>query len=205
MKNVQFNKMVAPIACVLTLILGVNSQLLAKDNEDKVKDGIQKVADGLKSAVEKAGDKVDDVQAYFDSYKWKGVLEGVAVSGPVTLDDLKLNDHHRAIVVKPDETIHAKVSCAFNSDQCSPVSVYRVVIGIKGVGAQTTIGTTLGVVAGEGREKFKIKAPATPGLYEVRFRVVEGLTEDHALKAWLDPQGNEPDSSTTIGLIYVKA
>lgn len=205
MKNVQFSKLVTPIACVLTLLLGVNSQLLAKDTETKIKDKIEDIAQDLKDLVGKAGDKIEDIQHSFDSYRWKGVLSGAITLGPVTLDDLKLEKHHRAMVARPGENLKCKISYKLDASQCSALDVYRVVIGYKGIGPQTTVGASLGVVDVETRERFDLVAPSQEGVYEIRARVVKGYTEDNAMRAWLDPQGNEPGSETTIGLIYVKS
>ena len=53
-------------------------------------------------------------------------------------------------------------------------------------------------------EKFNLQAPSDPGIYELRFRTVNQASLVDAFSAWQDDKGQEPDASTTIGVILVK-
>ena len=117
---------------------------------------------------------------------------------------MQLNSHPKVVVVRPGERIEGVVLCGLDRDKASALSVYRVVLGIKGQGPQRTI-VKWGAVGGESIESFDLIAPPTQGIYQIRFRVVESLLEDSALNAWIDENGNEPDLTTTIGLIFVKS
>jgi hypothetical protein len=184
--------------------LTASNQLLARSVEEKVKEAIDDIADSLKSKVDKLGEDVAAIQDYLEHYSWKGVIQDEATSGPETLSHLMLNGHSRVAVVRPGETIQAAVQCSFNADVASSVSVYRVVLGVKDVGPQTTVATRLGASDGESVEQFHLTAPNVPGFYQVRFRTVNALLESSALNGWFDEQGRQPDGSTTIGIIYVK-
>lgn len=176
----------------------------AKKVDEKIKDAIDDVADFLKKGVDAVGDNIDALQNYLDNYHWKGIVQDEAASGPATLRHLHLNDHRRAIAVRPGEKIEGTIQCALDSSRCSSLSLYRIVLGIKGKGPQTTIGNELGAAARETLEKFTLTAPDEPGIYQIRFRVVESLFESSALDSWMDERGNEPDGTTTIGIILVK-
>ena len=178
--------------------------ITAKTIEETIKDSIDKLSDTLKNAVEEIGDDIEGIQRYLDHYHFRGIVEEKATSGPATLKHIKLNGHRRAVAVRPGERIEASVKCSYDSEACSALSYYRVVVGMKGLGPQTTTGNHLGVTAGESHEKFVLIAPSNPGLYQIRFRTVEALLESTAFQAWTDEKGNEPDGTTTIGLIFVK-
>ena len=176
----------------------------AKKVDDKIKDAIDDVADFLKKGVDAVGDNIEALQNYLDNYHWKGLIQDEAAVGPATLRHLQLNGHRRAIAVKPGEKIDGVVQCTLDSSRCSSLSLYRIVLGIKGKGPQITIGNELGAAARETLERFTLAAPQEPGIYQIRFRVVESLFESSALDAWTDERGNEPDGTTTIGIILVK-
>ncbi len=194
------------IVVSLALLTIVSSNSAWANAEDKIKSGIDSAADTLKKGVDKAGDKIEDIQKYFDSYNWKGVFERTAVSGPTTVKNIHLNGHHRAIVVKPGERIEGMMKCKLDKQQTKDLRYHRILIGFKGLGPQTSIGQGVGYLAGnESKEEFVLIAPAKPGFYEIRFNPVEGYTEHEAMKKWTDDKGHEPDGTTTIGLVYVKA
>lgn len=178
--------------------------LWAKSTESKIKSLIDNIADELKKGIDQVGNDLAAIQKYLDHYHWKGMLEKQASSGPATLSDLKLNGHSRVVAVNPGERIEADVRCTYDANQCSTFSYYRVVVGLKGVGGITTIGNTIGSAAGDTIQRFAFTAPTVPGFYQVRFRTVEKWTETEALKEWINPSAQEPDATTTIGIIYVK-
>jgi hypothetical protein len=202
MKSIQFK----PLTMLLTslFVAGNCNTGWTKNVEDKIKDLVDDVSDSLKNTIDKIGDNLADVQDYLDHHHWKGLVQEEATSDAVTLKHLYLNDHPKAVVVKPGERITGIVQCNLDREQCSALKLYRVVLGIKGQGAQTTIGNELGIIAGESLENFVLVAPIKPGVYQIRFRLVASLFEANALDAWVDKKGDEPDGTTTIGVIVVK-
>lgn len=204
MKNHTYKLWTVMCVFISSLLLVNSANLYAKDLSEKIKHGIDNVADHLKKDVDKLKGDYEAAQKYFDHYTWKGVIEDHTTSGVATLGPLKLNGHSKAVVVHPGEKVECEVQCSLDREKCSALSLYRIVVGLKGLGAQTTLCNYLGVVAGDSVEKFILTAPLDLGVYEVRFRVVESLTETEALNAWVDAQGNEPDRTTTIGVMIVK-
>lgn len=207
MKNISRRSLVV-FFTTLVIIVGVDiadAKSLELHSTDKVKNFIDNVSDSLKKAVEEVGDDCVKVQNYLDNYHWKGLLQDEATSGAVTLKNLQLNNHSKVVVVKPGERVEGIVQCNLDREQCSALTVYRVVLGIKGVGPQTTIGNELGLLAGESLERFSLIAPSKDGTYQVCFRAAQGLLQKTALDAWIDENGNEPDATTAIGIIFVKS
>lgn len=204
MKNGKFASVVVPCLVALSCLIPSHSAW-AKSTESKLKDWIDSGSESLKSGIDQLGNDLNAIQEYLNNYHWKGVIQDQATSGPVTLKHVELNDHSRAVVVKPGERIEGEVKCLINKNETAAFSVYRVVVGIKGEGAQTVLGNELGLGAGKSREQFSLIAPTQPGMYEIRFRVVDALFKDKALHSWKDEAGNEPDGTKTIGIIYVKA
>jgi hypothetical protein len=190
----------------LVSVLGVTMPQTgwAKSAGDTVKGWIEDSATALQKGVDKLGNDFEAIQDHLEHYSWKGIIEDTATSGPVTLKHLELNDHSRAVVVKPGERIEAEVKCNLDPDQCSIFGLYRIVVGIKGEGPQAVIGNEAGLVAGKTREQFVLIAPSKPGMYQIRFRPVDAVFKSTALNAWKDSEGNEPDAKTTIGVIIVK-
>lgn len=202
MKNAKFGWLTLAVACLSVVNFGTG---WAKSTEEKIKQGIDDIACSLKKDVDKMENNLVAIQGYLDNYHWKGVIQNEASSGAVTLKHVQLNGHSKAVVVRPGERIEGSAICNLNRDDCSALSLYRVILGFKGKGAQTTIANELGIAAGESLEYFALIAPKEPGLYELRFRLVENAFGETAFKAWKDPQGNEPDGTTTVGLILVKS
>lgn len=179
--------------------------VLAKSVGEKAKHFIDEASDSLKTGVDKLGDDMNAIQSYLDNYHWKGLIQDEATSGVTTLKHLELKNHAKAIVVKPGERVEGIVQCNLDREQCSNLKVYRVVLGLQGKGAQTTIGNELGIIAGESVESFALVAPSEPGIYQIRFRTVEEVLKKAALDDWVDEKGDEPDGTTTIGIIVVKS
>lgn len=203
MKNMKLVSVVTTCLTALGGIAYVNTGW-TKSVEHKLKEWNEEAFELFEKAISKLGDDLDTIQDYLNHYSWKGLIEDKATSGPVMLKHLELNDYSRAVVVKPGETIEAEVKCNMDSQQCSLFGLYRIVVGIKGEGAQTTIGNELGLVAGKSREKFQLVAPEKAGIYQVRFRPINSCFKSKALEGWKDEEGNEPDAKTTIGIIIVK-
>jgi hypothetical protein len=172
-----------------------------KSVESKIKDGIDTAAGTLKKGVEKCGDKLEDVQNYF-----RKKFHETTTAGPATVTDVKFNGYHLAAVVKPGERIEGELKCTLDKSKVQDMRYHRLIIGFKDQGAQTSVSNGVGYFTDkESKDKFVLIAPSEPGLYKVRYRPVESYTEGEALKKWRDDKGSEPNSDTTIGLIYVKA
>ncbi len=162
---------------------------------------IDAIADHVKDAVDELGNDIDKIQAYLE--KKMSIADQVIV-GLATLSHLQLNGHHKIAVVKPGEKVEGTVDCHLDRDQCSALGFYRVVLGLKHEGPQTSICNCLGAAAGDSKESFSLTAPEEPGIYQIRFRVVESLLESTAFMHWKDENGHGPDATTTIGLLVVK-
>ena len=195
---------------ILVLVFSVLVNLVAFNQgragsfENKIKNKLDRGVKELKEKIDKFGESREEVQDYLNNYDWKGIIQNKASSDGVTLKNLKLNGHKKVAVVSPGEIVQASVTCDLDPAQCSALKLYRVVIGLKGKGAQTTIGNELGVLARKSHETFQLKAPEKPGIYQVRFRLVESYREEPALEEWEDEDGKEPDAKTTIGVLAVK-
>lgn len=202
MKNRRLNRLA--IFATALLCIGSFNTAYAKHTKEKIKDAIDDAASSLKKGVEQIGENLSAIQDYLDKYEWRGMVQDEVISDPATLKHLQLNGHSRAVVAKPGERIECLVECSLDPLKCSPLHLYRVVVGIKGEGAQTTIANEFGLAARETLERFDLIAPAKPGVYEVRFKVVEAAFERSAIDAWKDAKGREPDATKTIGVIIVK-
>ncbi len=203
MKNAKF--MPATVACLVAVFGLAHPEMgWAKSARDTIKGWVEESSDTIKKGIDELGDDLNGIQDYLNHYHWKGVLEDAATSGPVTLKHLELNDHSRAVVVKAGEKIDAEVKCILDPEQCSIFGLYRIVVGIKGEGPQAVIANESGLIARKSRESFTLIAPDKPGLYQIRFRPVDAYFQSTALHAWKDEAGNEPDGTTTIGIIVVK-
>jgi hypothetical protein len=73
------------------------------------------------------------------------------------------------------------------------------------MGPQVTACSCLGIFSEKRVESFQLIAPTEPGFYEVRFRTVNRVFEADAFQDWTDANGQEPDGSTTIGIVWVKS
>jgi hypothetical protein len=191
--------------------LGVISARIAcgQNAQDKGMDALDEAASNAREAIDEAIDRLGDdfsaIQDYLSQYTWKGIIQGSASSGPVTLSHLILNGHKRVALVKPGEIIDAEVTCEFDRKKISSFSVYRVLIGIKGSGPQISICNSLGMFAHKSVETFKLQAPIESGMYQIRFLTVEKYLESSALREWTNEKGEEPDAEATIGIIFVKS
>jgi hypothetical protein len=207
MRSVEIVKGLA-IVTVAVLALSAPSSVYAnakerehKPVESKIKDGIDTTAHALKKGTEKCGDKLEDVQNYF-----RNKFHETTTIGPAVVSDVKFNGHHLVAIVKPGERIEGELKCVLDKSKIQDLRYHRLIIGFKDLGAQTSVSNGFGYFADkESKDKFVLIAPSQPGLYKVRYRPVETYTESEGLKKWRDDEGREPNSDTTIGLIYVKA
>lgn len=205
---------------VVLLTLGSFPSLFAKNTGDKIKDGIDTGAETLKHGVDKTGEitentkvhvkkgikkfgeKVEDLQAYFQ----KKIHEQATVDS-TTVSDVTFNGHSMATIVKPGERIEGHLKCSLDKDQLKSVKYHCLLIGFKGQEqAETSVDIGRGIfIDQESHANFTLIAPSEPGFYKVRFRPMEGYIEHDILNKWKDEKGAAPNSSSTIGLIYVRS
>lgn len=202
MKNIKIIPVVA--MCLMGLVTIPVNKGYTESARDKVKSWVDDTTDALKKGIDSVGENIDAIQNYLDHYSWQDVIDEQATSGPATLKHLKLNGHPRAIVVGRGEKIDAEVRCNIDSDKCTSLGVYRVVVGLRGDGPQAIVGNETGFLAGKTKEKFTLTAPYRPGIYQIQFRTVETVSKQNALDAWLDELGEEPGPRATIGVLVVK-
>lgn len=202
MKNTKFKTHAALLATLIASASPVTGW--TKTFESCPKTFLEQIPDRFKDDINNLDEDKASIQDYLDKYDWSGLVNNEATYGAVTLSNLQLNGRNKAVVVEPGKKIVGIVHCSLDRDKVSSMHLYRVVIGIRGKGAQTTIGNELGMAATDTAEKFTLVAPAEPGIYQVCFRLVESGTEEAALTTWIDRKGAEPDSSTAIGVILVK-
>jgi len=199
--------------------LGSSTLLQAQTTGDKIKSGIDTSAENLKKGVDKTGEiaentkenvkkgikkfgeKVEDLQTYFR----KKFHEQTTV-GPATVSDVTFNDHRMVAIVKPGERIEGHLKCILDKDQLKNIKYHCLLIGFKGQEkAETAIDIGRGIIDQESKENFTLIAPSKPGFYKVRFKPIDGYIEYDILNKWKDPKGALPNSSSTIGLIYVRS
>lgn len=172
---------------------------------DKVAGSLQDLTKSLEDEVLKADPKHISVQEILKKYEWNRYIHDSATYGPATLSHLHLGKAKKPVaVVHPGQAIDGDVVCALNSKDCSPLGLYRIVLGLKNQGGQTTIFNHFGLRAGKETDHFTLLAPQQKGVYEVAFRVVESAREGTALKTWDELNQNGYDHPTTIGLLIVK-
>lgn len=167
---------------------------------DQTADALQKATAFVKEKVAELGTDLPGIQKHLDKYNWKGLVSDKATFDVATLSQLKLNGHNKVTLAKPGEQIKGEVVCSLNRDKCAPLSMYRVVVGIKEQGGRTTICNHFGLRAGNEKDNFVLTAPQKKGIYRVGFRVVKAALESTALNEW-DEHSSEP--APTIGLIVV--
>lgn len=210
-------KTMQKLAALSTLLLCMgNIHPIWANSLDKAKEYVDNASDSLKRALDtfarnleeaqtKLGKDAEAIQNYLNHYNWRGIIQDEANSANTTLKHMSLNGHSRAVVVKPGERVNGVVQCVIDREKSSALSLYRVVLGIHGKGPQTTIGNEFGLTAGESLENFVLIAPSQPGIYQIRFRVVDSYLVTNALESWTDEKGNEPNASTTMGILIVKS
>lgn len=167
---------------------------------DRTADSLQKATEFVKGKVAELGTDLTAIQKHLDKYDWKGLVSDKATYDVATLSQLKLNGHNRVTLAKPGEQIKGEVLCSLNREKCAPLSMYRVVVGIKEQGGRTTVCNHFGLRAGKEKDSFVLTAPQKKGIYQVGFRVVKAALESTALNEW-DEHSSEP--APTIGLIVV--
>jgi hypothetical protein len=202
------------------IALSSSNLLFAKSTSDKIKGGIEASADTLKQGVDKTveiaentkdsvkkgikkfGEKVEDLQTYF-----RKKFHEQATVGPATVSDVTFNGNPMVTVVKPGERIEGQLKCSLDKDQLKSIKYHCLLIGFKGrEQAETAVDIGRGIfIDQESQANFTLIAPSEPGFYKVRFRHIDGYIEHDVLNKWKDEKGAAPNSSSTIGLIYVRS
>lgn len=187
----------------LTCIGCINfNAALAQSAEEKAHEIIEDAADKLKKAVTAIGEDFASIQNYLDRYEWKAILEDETNVGPLTIKQIRFNDHSRGVIVKPGERINISMECILDPSKCAALDSYRIVMGIKDKGPQASFQKFFG---GETQEHVALIAPSEPGLYQIRFRLTEAVLETTAFDQWLDKEGKGPGAACTIGFIIVQS
>lgn len=171
---------------------------------DKVADSLETVVSSLEKDLTGVGNNPYAIQNLLHGYDWNKWIPNQASSGPATLSNLKLGGGKNVIVVSPGQRIDGEVQCALNKQACSPLSLYRVVLGIKNRGGQTTIFNHFGIKAGKEVDRFTLVAPRQKGIYQLAFRVATTAREATAIEAWDKESDANLGHPAPIGLIIVQ-
>jgi hypothetical protein len=167
---------------------------------DWIADTLQDATQSLQQEISALGNNTNAIYDVIQKHNLSRWVTGKASYGPATLSNLKLGGLKKSIAIaKPGEHVDGEIVCAFDRSKCSALSLYRVVLGIKDVGGQTTVFNHFGLRAGKETDHFTLTAPKEKGVYQVGFRVVEAAREETALRSWDNAEG-EP---VTIGLLIV--
>lgn len=118
----------------------------------------------------------------------------------VVLSNLDLNRSGESVTVKPGSEVTATLRYQYHCKQCYQSLNNQIIIGLANRSAQACIYN--GGPSAEGAAEFKLKAPAKPGKYEIRFRGLQASDCQAALRAGWNAD-NSPSKSTTIGVITV--
>ncbi len=174
------------------------------ESVDKVAASLEDATSYLEGQLKTAGNNKGAIDAALKNQNWKKWLASSASYGPATLKNLRFSETGKPIaILKRGEKIEGDVECCFDRSQCSSLSLYRVVLGIKNRGGQTTIFNHFGIRAGQETDHFTLTAPRERGVYQVGFRVVEAAREGTAIKSWDELDRNEQHEPPTIGLLIV--
>ncbi len=174
------------------------------ESVDQIAASLQEATHSLEQEISHLGNNKNRIQDVVKKYNWNKWLPDQASYGPATLSGLKLGGVKKAIVAKPGQKIEGEVVCSLDRKECSALSLYRVVLGIKNKGGQTTVFNHFGIRAGKETDHFTLTAPKEKGVYQVGFRVVEAAREGTAIQAF-DDRNNENGwgEPVTIGVIIV--
>jgi len=171
---------------------------------DQTLDVLQQKIYTLENEINSLESDIHAIQDKIRDYHWEKWLPSHASYGSATLSDLKLGETHAPVILTaPGQQIEGEVVCSLNREQCSPLKMYRVVLGIKNRGGQITVFNHFGLHAGKEVEHFTIEAPNERGIYQVGFKVVETIWTDTALKSWEEDTENDGGTPAIIGLIVV--
>jgi len=120
--------------------------------------------------------------------------------GSLALANLKLNRQGNVIAVYPEEKVRALVNIACDVAGMNPHALYQVVIGYENEEPQTCIVNEFGFRYEDSMIiPFFLKAPKSPGVYNIQFRLEQTSSPVLAMKNW----GSELSSQMTIGKLIV--
>jgi len=171
---------------------------------NQITSSLQAATHALEKELLQVGSNKNAVQDLIKKYNWKQYIQDSVSYGPATLSNLKLGGLKRPfIVANPGQEVDGEVVCFLNPKECSSLSLYRVVLGLKHRGGQTTIFNHFGLRAGKETDHFTLKAPKEKGVYEIAFQVVKAAREATALKSWEEPTESGYGQPATIGLLIV--
>ncbi len=174
------------------------SSMPAYADEDK------STMDKLQTALQQAGDKVEEIAKSLRDYDWKGTLQDTYYVGPAFVTGATFNGNQRATVVKPGEEIQCEISVNVNPDRAKDVKYQGLIFGFKDEAPQAVVKMNMSKEMAY-KEKFTLKAPKESGIYQVRFRPIDAESKADPLKQWIDSEGNQPGMKATIGIIVVKS
>lgn len=118
----------------------------------------------------------------------------------VSLTNLSLNNQGSQITIKPGKTVQATLNYAYNCSKCKSDLGNQIIVGLAKRSAQACIYN--GGAQGQGTANFTLKVPAKPGRYDVRYRGLQAMDCNEALKAGWSAE-DSPSKETTIGTITV--
>lgn len=118
----------------------------------------------------------------------------------VSLTDLNMNNQGNQITIKPGKTVQATLSYVYHCSKCKSNLGNQIIVGLAKRSAQACIYN--GGLQGQGMANFSLKVPAKPGRYDVRYRGLQAMDCDEALKAGWSAE-DTPSRETTIGTITV--
>jgi hypothetical protein len=173
------------------------------ESVDEIAATLQDATHNLEDEIRHLGSNNNAIRQTVKRYNWNQWIPDQAAYGPATLSNLKLGGAKKAIVARPGQQIEGEVVCNLDRKRCSALSLYRVVLGIKDHGGQTTVFNHFGLRAGKETDHFTLVAPKEKGVYQVGFRVVEAAREGTAIQSWDDRDENGWGEPVVIGLIIV--
>jgi hypothetical protein len=173
------------------------------ESVDKIAGSLKEATGNLEQELRSLGSNKDAIQGVLKKYKWNQWIKDRAIYGPATLSNFKLGSSKKVAIVHSGQEIKGEVTCNVDRKQCSAFSMYRVVLGIKNQGGQTTVFNHFGLRAGKETDPFTLVAPRQKGIYEVAFRLTKAASEGMALQSWDAHDENGWGEPVTLGLLIV--
>lgn len=126
------------------------------------------------------------------------------ICGPVTISEVSLGHQKAFVQVQPGQQVECSLHYALDSSQQAFLDKHYLVVGLSGVAAEAAVVHLYGVWDSKGTKPFTLVAPLQEGDYEVRAAYYHADTREEAFNAW-NVLKQEPNSSTTIGILRVRA
>jgi len=128
------------------------------------------------------------------------ILDKVEIDG-ITIRNFQFGNGKKYTHVFPEKKVICKMDYEIDADELKTLRRHHLVIGLYGDGPQECVTSSLGFADSSGTSTVKLKAPKTPGIYEVRVSVGQGLTCEGAKKSWHEKAG--PNS--VLGFVVVES